>query len=112
MFMLYNLVVHVLVLCLLPLALLISLLKPNISREIMERLGLYSKEFADYLHALKQAKKDIIWLNAASVGEIIMVQPLIKELGERYPNSGYIVVTNSCCQAGSSEGETEVDNCG
>ncbi|HBR28312.1 MAG TPA: hypothetical protein DD789_02610, partial [Firmicutes bacterium] len=96
MFMLYNLVVHVLVLCLLPLALLISLLKPNISREIMERLGLYSKEFADYLHALKQAKKDIIWLNAASVGEIIMVQPLIKELGERYPNSGYIVVTNSC----------------
>ncbi len=96
MFILYNLVVHVLVLCLLPLALLISLLKPNISREIMERLGLYSKEFADYLHALKQAKKDIIWLNAASVGEIIMVQPLIKELGERYPNSGYIVVTNSC----------------
>lgn len=95
MLALYNLLVSVLFLCLLPLALLISLVKPNISRELEERLGLCTKEFTDYLHALKKAKKEIIWLNAASVGEIIMVRPLIKELGERYPNSGYIVVTNS-----------------
>lgn len=95
MFMLYNLVVSVLFLCLLPLALLIPLLKPNISRELMERLGCFSKVIEDYLQALKKAKKDVIWINAASVGEIIMVQPLIKELSVMYPNAGYIIVTNS-----------------
>ncbi len=95
MFMLYNLVVSVLFLCLLPLALLIPLLKQNISRELMERLGCFSKVIEDYLQALKKAKKDVIWINAASVGEIIMVQPLIKELSVMYPNAGYIIVTNS-----------------
>lgn len=96
MLVLYNLVVSILFLCLLPLAILISLVKPDIFRELRERLGLYPKEFTAYLQALKQEKKDIVWVNAASVGEITMVQPLVKELGARYPNSGYIVVANSC----------------
>lgn len=95
MLTLYSLVVLVLFLSLLPLALLISLVKSDLFRELMERLGLYSREITEYLQTLKKEKKEIIWVNAASVGEITMVQPLLKELGERYPNSGYLIVVNS-----------------
>lgn len=95
MLTLYSFVVLVLFLCLLPFALLVSFVKPNIFRELMERLGFYSKSFTEYLQALKRQKKAIIWVNAASVGEITMVQPLIKELDARLPNSGYLVVVNS-----------------
>lgn len=61
----------------------------------MERLGYFPKAFKGYLRALQKAEKKIIWVNAASVGEIMAVKPLIEELSVAYPNTGYIIVTNS-----------------
>lgn len=95
MLFLYNFLLSVLFLLLLPLALVILLLKPTLTDELLERLGKASPGFASYLRELKKENKVIIWINAASVGELMMSQPIIRELIDKNDNYGYIISTNS-----------------
>ena len=95
LFFLYNFLLSVLFLLLLPLALVILLLKPTLADELLERLGKASHGFASYLRELKKENKVIIWINAASVGELMMSQPIIRELIDKNDNYGYIISTNS-----------------
>lgn len=95
MFIFYNLVITIIFFLIVPLAFLILPLKPALFPEFMERLGCFPKALKGYLCALQKAEKRIIWVNAASVGEIMAVKPLIEELSAVYPNTGYIIITNS-----------------
>ena len=95
MIFLYNLSLLVLFLLLIPLALVILLLKPNLVRKLLERLGKVPPAFASYLQELKKENKAVIWINAASVGELMMSQPIIRELTSRDASLGYIISTNS-----------------
>ena len=95
MIFLYNLSLLVLFLLLIPLALVILILKPNLVRKLLERLGKVPPAFASYLQELKKENKAVIWINAASVGELMMSQPIIRELTSRDASLGYIISTNS-----------------
>ncbi|HHW11593.1 MAG TPA: hypothetical protein GXX33_01115 [Firmicutes bacterium] len=95
MFFLYNLLLSLLFWLLLPLALVVLLLKPNLAGELRERLGKTPPGFAVYLRKLKKENKTIVWINAASVGELMISRPIVRELVEKNENYGFVISTNS-----------------
>ena len=95
MLALYNLLLSLLFLLLLPFALCYLLFKPKLWGEVKERIGLFPQRVNNYLKGLKQEKKDLIWVHAASVGELMMAKTIIGELVNKYSNIGYLVSTNS-----------------
>ncbi|MCK5826805.1 MAG: 3-deoxy-D-manno-octulosonic acid transferase, partial [Desulfuromusa sp.] len=87
-YLLYNLLLLLSALFLVPYYLLIGLRFGKSRRGIRERLGFYSP---DQLTAI-QSKKNI-WIHAVSVGETRAAMPLIRQLKQKYPEF-QILVTN------------------
>jgi 3-deoxy-D-manno-octulosonic-acid transferase len=95
MLMIYNLLFSLLFLLLLPFALCYLPFKPKLWGEVKERIGIFPKQVSNYIKSLKQEKKDLLWIHAASVGELMMAKTIIGELVNKYSNIGYLVSTNS-----------------
>lgn len=95
MLIVYNVVIIILFLLLLPLVLGFIIVRPSLVREGSERLGIFSKQCREYINLLRKEQKDVIWVNAASVGELMMARTMIGEIGQTAINSGFIVSTNS-----------------
>lgn len=96
MFVIYNILISAFFLLLLPLSLLFIFLKTElVVKEFTGRLGIYPEKFNNYIDYLKKEEIELIWLHAASVGELMMAKCIIEKLVEQYPNIGYIVSTNS-----------------
>ena len=96
MFVIYNILISALFLLFLPLSLLFVFIKAEFAvKEFTGRLGFYPKHFNDYIKLVKKEKKDLVWIHAASLGEIKMATTIMKELNENQVNSSYIVSTNS-----------------
>jgi 3-deoxy-D-manno-octulosonic-acid transferase len=96
MFVIYNILISALFLLFLPLSLLFVFIKAEFAvKEFTGRLGFYPKHFNDYIKLVKKEKKDLVWIHAASLGEIKMATTIMKELNENQVNLSYIVSTNS-----------------
>lgn len=96
MFVLYNILISALFLLFLPLSLLYLFSKTEfVVKEYLERLGIYPKCFKDYIKLVKKEKKDLVWIHAASLGEIKMATAIMNGLREKQINLNYIVSTNS-----------------
>ena len=95
MLMIYNLLLSLLFLLLLPFALCYLPFKPKLWGEVKERIGIFPKQVSNYIKSLKQEKKDLLWIHAASVGELMMAKSIIGELVNKYSKLGYLVSTNS-----------------
>ena len=96
MFVLYNILISFLFLIFLPLSLLYLFCKTEFAvKEYLERLGIYPKCFKDYIKLVKKEKKDLVWIHAASLGEVKLATTLIHGLQEKQTNISYIVSTNS-----------------
>lgn len=96
MFIFYNILISSLFLTFLPLSLLYLFSKTEfVVKEYLERLGIYPKPFKNYIKLIKKEKKDLVWIHAASLGEIKMATTIINGLQEKEVNLNYIVSTNS-----------------
>jgi 3-deoxy-D-manno-octulosonic-acid transferase len=96
MFVFYNISISALFLLLLPLSIFYVFSKTEfVVKEFLGRLGFYPKSFMDNIKLVKKEKKDLVWIHAASLGEIKMATTIINELKERQANLGFIVSTNS-----------------
>ncbi|HEY5673715.1 MAG TPA: 3-deoxy-D-manno-octulosonic acid transferase [Malonomonas sp.] len=82
MSLLYNLILIVAALILVPTYWLRSIRHGKSRRGIRERLGYYSPE-----HLQQLAGQSIIWVHAVSVGETRAAAPLLKGLRKQYPDS-------------------------
>ena len=85
---LYNLLLLISALFLVPYYLLLGLRYGKSRRGIRERLGFYSPEQLTSLRS-----KRIIWIHAVSVGETRAAMPLIRQLHQEYPEF-QILLTN------------------
>ncbi|MGW8312764.1 MAG: 3-deoxy-D-manno-octulosonic acid transferase [Desulfuromonadales bacterium] len=81
-YLLYDLILYVAALFLVPYYLLRGLRYGKSRRGVRERLGIYAQDF----HQLFQGRR-VIWVHAVSVGETRAAIPLIKEMRERYPDA-------------------------
>lgn len=95
MFIIYNLLISLVFLLLFPLLVFYLFFKPDLFTEVTERLGFQSIGFTNYLNILRKENKEIIWVNAASVGELMIARSVIEKLMEKQCNYGYIITTNS-----------------
>lgn len=96
MFVFYNILISFLFLLFLPFSLLHVFGKAEfVVRDYLERLGVYPKCFEDYLERVKKEKKDLVWIHAASLGEIKMATAILNGLQERQTDFNYVVSTNS-----------------
>jgi 3-deoxy-D-manno-octulosonic-acid transferase len=75
-----------------PIILAILLVKPRCRRGLPQRLGLEEGSFGEP-HKLNGPDQPVIWVHAVSLGEVVAVTPLVKELHRRYPNHRFIVST-------------------
>ncbi|RWX47269.1 3-Deoxy-D-manno-octulosonic-acid transferase (kdotransferase) [Candidatus Electrothrix aarhusensis] len=85
MLLIYNLLISVLGILLLPLMLLVVLSRAKYRGRTLERMGLKSKGIKDALAKSKSAEgkatnSPVIWIHALSVGEVTSAQPLVKAL--------------------------------
>jgi 3-deoxy-D-manno-octulosonic-acid transferase len=86
MLFVYNLLISVLGILLLPVLLLITLSREKYRGRTLERLGLKSKAIKEALAEATQGKapdnlnRPVIWIHALSVGEVTSALPLIKAL--------------------------------
>jgi len=71
---------------------LYSLYKKNACKPA---IGNHSKEYLGFTPALVDPTKDVIWLHAVSVGEVIAATPLIKRLKKHYPDKAILVTTTT-----------------
>jgi len=62
---------------------------------LIERLGIFSKTFFNSLE-----DKEIIWLHAVSVGEVMAASSFIKKFGARFP--GYKLLISTVTKTGNS----------
>lgn len=81
-YLLYDLILCLSALILVPYYLVRGLRYGKTRRGIRERLGSYSRGFVDSLRG-----RNVIWVHAVSVGETRAVTPLIRALRERYPDA-------------------------
>ena len=106
----WHLLYNVLLLTASPIILVILLAKPRCRRGLPQRLGLESSlsglsrpsglsRRPDRLDKLDRADRPVqpnqpvIWVHAVSLGEVVAVTPLVKELHRRHPNHRFIVST-------------------
>ena len=77
-----------------PIILAFLLAKPRCRRGLSQRLGWKTGLFEqEELNKPGQPTRPVIWVHAVSLGEVVAVTPLVKELHRRYPNHRFIVST-------------------
>lgn len=106
MFLLYDLILSLATLVLLPYYLLRGLRHGKIRRGIRERLGVLPSERLASL-----AGRPVIWVHAVSVGETRAAVPLIKALKSRYPNHAIVLSNVTETGHGVARGLRDVDLC-
>jgi 3-deoxy-D-manno-octulosonic-acid transferase len=87
-YFLYNLLLTVALIIVLPLAPVILLLGPRYRDGFTQRFGIYPK---DILSSFAAARP--VWIHAASVGEVRSAEPLVRELKARVPERKILVST-------------------
>lgn len=90
--LLYNIAAILIVILIIPVFMVRAVREKGFVERIRQSLGFLPKHSLD-----KVAKKNCIWVHAASVGEIVAASPLIKEFRKEFPKSPILVsvVTNS-----------------
>lgn len=83
---LYNLAAILVVIIIIPVFAIRSIREKGFVERIKQSLGFYPKGALDPV-----AKKNCIWVHAASVGEIVATSPLIKEFRQEFPKSPILV---------------------
>ncbi len=105
-YLLYNLLLLISALFLVPYYLLLGLRYGKSRRGIRERLGFYSPE---QLIAIQS--KRTIWIHAVSVGETRAAMPLIRQLHQKYPE--FQILLTNVTETGHAIAQTveEIDLC-
>ena len=90
--LLYNLAAILVVILIIPVFMVRAIREKGFVERIKQCLGFLPEE-----ELSKVAKKNCIWVHAASVGEIVAASPLIKEFRKKFPKSPILisVVTTS-----------------
>ena len=90
--LLYNIAAILIVIMIIPMFMVRAVREKGFVERIRQSLGFLPKHALD-----KTARKNCIWVHAASVGEIVAASPLIKEFHKEFPQSPILVsvVTNS-----------------
>ena len=90
--LLYNVAAVLVVILMIPAFCLRAIREKGFVNRIKQQLGFLPKHALD-----KVARKNCIWVHAASVGEIVAASPLIKEFRREFPNTPILVsvFTNS-----------------
>ena len=90
--LLYNIAAILIVIMIIPVFMVRAVREKGFVERIRQSLGFLPKHALD-----KTARKNCIWVHAASVGEIVAASPLIKEFHKEFPQSPILVsvVTNS-----------------
>src|SRR5688572_602803 len=70
-----------------PLVVAILLAKPRCRPGLLQRLGSFKPD------KLNKPDQPVIWIHAVSLGEVVAVTPLVKELHRRHPLSRLVVST-------------------
>ena len=83
---LYNLAAILIVTIIIPIFLLRATRERGFVERIKQSFGFYPKETID-----KVARKDAIWVHAASVGEIVATSPLVREFRKVFPTTPILV---------------------
>ncbi|NOY52863.1 MAG: 3-deoxy-D-manno-octulosonic acid transferase [Deltaproteobacteria bacterium] len=84
----YNLLTTVVVVLGLPFFLIKLITTPKYRPGAAQRLGFYPKEAAEKLRG-----REVLWIHAVSVGEVIAALPLMRELRRRYPERKIALTT-------------------
>ncbi len=84
--LLYNLAAILVVIVIIPIFLIRSVREKGFVERIKQSLGFFPEGALDPV-----AKKNCIWVHAASVGEIVATSPLIKEFRREFPKSPILV---------------------
>ncbi len=80
----YNVVLAILAVCLLPIAVATLLVRPAWRRGLRERLGTVSPT---------ESGRSAIWIHGASVGEITALAPIVRRLRHEWPSWRLVVST-------------------
>jgi 3-deoxy-D-manno-octulosonic-acid transferase len=91
---LYNLVLPIGVLCMLPAAIRKMRQRGGHWRDLAQRFGSFSQAHLQAVHALP-AGKDRLWIHAVSVGEVGIATKLITQLLKTRPQTGIILTTTT-----------------
>ena len=84
--LLYDIVAIIVVILIIPVFAIRSIRERGFTERIRQSLGFFPEHALD-----KVAKKNCIWVHAASVGEIVATSPLIKEFRQEFPKSPILV---------------------
>lgn len=84
--LLYNLAAILVVIIIIPVFMIRSIREKGFVERIKQSLGFFPEGALDPV-----AKKNCIWVHAASVGEIVATSPLIKEFRREFPKSPILV---------------------
>lgn len=82
----FYVIYHLLLLLALPVIVLLLLTKKRCQRGVWSRLGVVPEQ----LHAIQPP---VIWIHAASLGEVTAIVPLLRQMKERYPHCSLLVST-------------------
>ncbi|ACL70637.1 glycosyltransferase N-terminal domain-containing protein [Halothermothrix orenii] len=88
-YLIYNLLLITVLILYLPF-LIYNFIKGKYREGFLERLALYQKSFIEMVKL-----HPVIWIHAASVGETMAAEPLVRELREQYPHVKLIFSTVS-----------------
>lgn len=105
MYLLYNLIMIVSGLFLLPYYWFYGLRHGRSHRSIRERLGLYTPE------QLAQFEHQIVWIHAASVGEARAVFPLLAAIRKKYPQAKLLMTNMTENGHAIAKSHPEIDIC-
>ena len=83
---LYNIAAIIVVMLIIPVFLVRAIRERGFIERIRQSLGFFPEDALE-----KVAKKNCIWVHAASVGEIVAASPLIKEFRNEFPKSPILV---------------------
>lgn len=84
--LLYNIAAILVVFLIIPIFMVRAIRERGFVERIRQSLGFFPEHALD-----KVAKKDAIWVHAASVGEIVAASPLIREFRKEFPQSPILV---------------------
>ena len=84
--LLYDIAAIIVVILIIPMFAIRSIRERGFTERIKQSLGFFPEHALD-----KVAKKNCIWVHAASVGEIVATSPLIKEFRREFPKSPILV---------------------
>ena len=84
--LLYDIAAIIVVILIIPVFMIRSIRERGFTERIRQSLGFFPEHALDNV-----AKKNCIWVHAASVGEIVATSPLIKEFRREFPKSPILV---------------------